>query len=346
MFQPASKPAPTARLRAHIKNMNKENTNGNLNLIQFPGLAEIEKFISHSYGNKVSATHMHILRHRDFSGVARVFIADRSRSLVRAPSIIYKRVIAPWHNEAKIASYVSESALPNTPRYIRISQAPLSAQILQDDLGETSLKARNSRKLAYETGQRLAEIHARAKQTEFLLPGDLEQFDAGEKIFQAFDSCAHQLLKFFPDFDKDLLNALVTAGRNIAAILEGSEMCLQHGDVYAENIVLKGDALTPTFIDWSYFCFLGPQLYDLSTLTSAHEKNRALYKHRNAVISGYCDAAELSIMEAMDILPYAFRFSRLAFLSWLTLRVGMGITQTTVGPVRPLIEKVIREIVS
>lgn len=326
--------------------MNKENTNGNLKLIQFPGLAEIEKIISHSFGNKVSASHMHILRHRDFSGVARVFISKRSQSLVRAPTLIYKRVIAPWHNEAKIVAYVSESALPNTPRYIQISRAPLSAQILQEDLGETSLKARNSRKLAYETGQRLAEIHLRAKLTEFLLPVDLERFDSKEKIFREFVACAHKLSEFFPDFDSELLASLLTAGANISTALDGSDMCLQHGDVYAENIVLNGSKLNPTFIDWSYFCFVGPQLYDLATLTSAHEKNRDLFRHRDSVISGYCDASGLSIAEVNDILPDAHRFSRLAFLRWLALRVGMGITQTTVGPVRPLIEKVIREIIA
>ncbi|MBX9721532.1 MAG: hypothetical protein K2X81_09075, partial [Candidatus Obscuribacterales bacterium] len=77
-----------------------------------------------------------------------------------------------------------------------------------------------------------------------------------------------------------------------------------------------------------------------------HAKNGELLKFRKAIIEGYALGSGLSVDEIERQLPAAFRLSRLLFLQWLLTRVEMGITQTTVGPVLPLIEKVVAEIIA
>ncbi|MBC7999259.1 MAG: phosphotransferase [Leptolyngbya sp.] len=325
--------------------MKNENSRVNLQLIVFPEVSEIEKFITRSIGKKVQVTHINVLRHRDFSFVARVFIHPHFRSLVGFDTLIYKKVKAPWDCEANIALYVKNSGLPHTARLIEISKAPITAQFLQEDLGELSLMIRNSHKLALETGRRLAEIHLMAKSATAELPEKLERFDSAKSIVELAADCYYKLHEHFADFDRLLALQMVGCAVRDAQKLTEGDMCFQHGDVYAENIMLRQTSLAPTFIDWSYFCFVGPQLYDLATLTSAHSKNRALFKRRDAVIQGYCDVAQMPVEAVKEMLPAAFRFSRLMFLKWLLVRVDMGITQTTVGPVRPLIDRVVQEII-
>ncbi|CAN5613656.1 hypothetical protein BH11CYA1_BH11CYA1_33580 [soil metagenome] len=318
--------------------MNNHKGEGNLTVLAFPKISEMEQFISACLKKPITIEEIVILRQRDFSVVARMELKGESEP------VIYKKVITPWHCEADVMLFLQDSKLPNSARLIGTRKATGCAQILQEDAGEISLLQHHSSDLAYLTGLMLAQTH----DATLDLAGQATVFprlDNQEKILDCFDINIFKLRALYPQFADTVANSLKEAGENIAEMLAEGPFCLQHGDMFGENIVLQ-NGTTPVFIDWSYFSIIAPRLYDLSTLTSSHAKNGGLHSLRQSIIEGYATGAGLDTNEIERQLPAVYRFSRLLFLQWLLTRVEMGITETTVGPVQPLIEKVVGEIIN
>ena len=301
----------------------------------FPEVSEIDKFVRHCLGNR-TVDHVIILRQRDFSVVGRVFLKSGG-------SVIYKKVIAPWDCEAEIMQAVQRMNVPNTPLLLGVNRQTGWAEFLQEDVGLTSLREKNSWKLAEYTGQQLAKTQKAIENANMPLPRFIPCLDTGERIAGCFRANSLKLAKLFPDFDQLAIASLWLMGDIIGDILGNSKMGLQHGDVYGENIILKDD-INPFFIDWSYFAFVGPNVYDLATLVSGHDKNGSLIHHRQNLITGYAKTAGVSALQTENLIPAAYRLSRVLFLQWLLARVEMGIRQTTVGPVDQLILQVVAEI--
>jgi len=254
----------------------------------------------------------------------------------------------------EIPGLLSGTGKPDTARCIEISTnaalremvapvllAVLSPIVIGKTLGVAALGGTLAGSLL--TGVVLAQTHEAAldltvKTEVFARLDNLERFQ------ECCESNIFKLNALFPQFAAKVTSRLNQVAGSLSHDLSSSEFCLQHGDLYAENIILQ-ERTTPVFIDWSYFSMIGPRLYDLATLTSAHAKNGELGKFRQAIIEGYALGSGLSVDEIERQLPASWRLSRLLFLQWLLTRVEMGITQTTVGPVLPLIEKVVAEII-
>lgn len=314
-----------------------------MNTMPFPANCDMENFASNCLKQNIQISRVDNLRQRDFSVVARIHFHLPCGSNV--PSLIYKKVRAPWHCEAQIMRFVKDAQLPNVPHLIGAKISGDLAETLQEDAGSLSLCDYNSDELAMITGLALAQTHDRALESNKCYPQIFARLDSGEKIAECFQANASKLGGLYPDFNQNILANLAAVGSEVAEQLESLECCLQHGDLYGENIVLK-DGNSPVFIDWSYFCFIGPRIYDLATLASSHSKNGSLVQHRKALLAGYSAGSEFSVEQIENLLPSAFRLSRLLFLQWLLTRVQMGITETTVGPVRPLIDTVVSEILN
>lgn len=311
--------------------MNKQ-SDKNLIQMPFPDVREVQNFVRHGLGNR-QIKHIIILRQRDFSVVGRLFLQDGTTA-------IYKKVQTPWDCEADIVSAIDEIQNPNIPKIYGVSKGNGCAEILQEDVGERSLRDKNSWLLAERAATVLSNIHARLSRAS----GTFPRFDSSEAISHSFADATKKLEELDTSFDRTALARMRSIGAKVAEILADSSMCLQHGDVYAENIILRREE-EPVFIDWSYFSFFGPRVYDLATLVSAHPKNGALIRHRQNLILSYAKASGTSSLDLERQLPAAYRFSRLLFLKWLLVRFDMGIKQTTVGCVKKLMHKVVAEII-
>jgi thiamine kinase-like enzyme len=309
-----------------------------LAILPLPELSHIEEFVYDCIGKHIITDAYGILRQRDFSLVARF-------CMINGQYVIYKKVIAPWDCEAQILSAIDAIHSPNIPAILGIRQGDGWAEILQQDVGRISLRDKNSSQLAERTGALLAQIHQALGDASTVWPDVIPRLDSREKMAACFHANAHKLERLFPEFDKAAVASLILMGGIVAEILGETEMGLQHGDVYGENIMLKYD-VEPCFIDWSYFAFVGPKVYDLATLVSGHDKNGSLIHHRQTLISSYTRNAGVSQFHTENLIPAAYRLSRLLFLQWLLARAEMGIMQTTVGPVENLITTVVSEILS
>jgi len=318
--------------------MKTKTENEGLTVMPFPANCEIAHVAANCLKQVIKVTQVDNLRQRDFSVVARVHLENGSIT----PTFIYKKVTAPWHCEAHIMRFVKDCGLPNVPLLLASKMSGDQAEILQEDVGTLSLCDHSDYQLATLTGLALAQTHDRALENA-QYPQFFTRLDNREKIIECFGDIAYKLGALFPDYDRATIAGLIDSADEIAEQLSLLDCCLQHGDLYGENIVLK-DGNTPVFIDWSYFCFIGPRLYDLATLTSGHSKNGTLGQYRQALIEGYAAGAGMNVEQIESMLPSVLRLSRLLFLQWLLVRVQMGITQTTVGPVRPLIDAVVNEI--
>ena len=318
--------------------MNASKVSGKLGLLPIPSFGEIESFVHHCTRVNASVLFTETLRQRDFSTVTRVFLRGEVETL------IYKSVVSPWDVEAEITQHISDCALPNIPRVLGSRKIGRRAQLLMEDVGSKSLRESNSPRSAVLAGIGLAQIHEKVTELAQVFPSVIPRLDSREKLEDVFAKNAWNLANLFPDFKPETWYELFKVGKLVANSLGEAECYLHHCDAYAENIMLRNNT-NPVFIDWSYFCFYGPRLYDLATLVSNHTKNAILSRHRELIIKQYANYAGLSTLAVEIILPAAYRLSRLLFLQWLLVRVDMGIMHTTVGPVRPVIEAVVGELI-
>ncbi|HEY9713434.1 MAG TPA: phosphotransferase, partial [Chroococcales cyanobacterium] len=225
--------------------------------------------------------------------------------------------------------------------YLTGQYGRLTALFLED-LGSASLLANPTAERAQRLGEELAKMHRsycyrtdELMQTgvlRTLFPLDYEEFTAGMvKRIAEWKLAGQSTLA-----DVEQLAAL------LARKLASEPISLVHGDLYAENIILRNHK---TFIiDWSWFTMLGVPLMDLATICMEHPKNGDLYKYRDDLLEVYCFESGRDRAVINELLPYAETLARLIFLQWLVERRNRGIMGTTVGPVDNLIPRVITEL--
>jgi len=144
------------------------------------------------------------------------------------------------------------------------------------------------------------------------------------------------------DIEAERAKLLVQTARTIAHRLAGEPITLIHGDLYSENIIMRGERLF--IIDWSWFTMISVPTIDLATLTSNHAKNGTLREFTEDLLEAYCFESGRKTDDVRDVLPYASVFERMLFLNWLVQRKQRGILGTTVGPVEKVMDKIGAEI--
>lgn len=203
--------------------MNTNIGEGNLAVLAFPKISEMEQFISACLKKPISIEEIVILRQRDFSIVARMELKGE------AQSVIYKKVIAPWHCEAKVMQFLKDQNLPNAARLIGAREAGKSAQILQEDAGETGLLQCPSAQLALLTGLTLAQTHEAA--LDLTVKSNIfARLDNDERLQECCESNIFKLNALFPQFAVKVTSRLNQAAASLSHDLASSEFCLQHGD--------------------------------------------------------------------------------------------------------------------
>lgn len=289
------------------------------------------------YGKPVKVTQRQVLRHRDLSYVERLFVLD-----ALPESIIYKLVLPPWDVEQDLHERVLIPGLSNSPQLFMSAYHEQTTALFIEDLGPVTLEANGSHDLAVRLGEELARMHRSycyrsdelisAGVLRALLPIDYEEFAIR----------LGQRLEEWQLIDREDRNDLVRVGKTLARALAGEPTSLVHGDMYAENIILRHDHLF--IIDWSWFTIIGVPLMDLATLTMEHKKNGSLNRWKETLVDAYSYEAGRDVDDVRSLLPYAEALSRLTFLDWLAERRSRGILGTTVGPVDRLIPQVVQDL--
>lgn len=308
-----------------------------LDLLTPPPEERLLSWLAEFYGKPVRVEGRELLRHRDLSYVERLWIAEGLPE-----SLIYKVVLPPWDIEQDLHERVLIPSISHAPQlYLTAHHGRLAAMFLED-LGTRSLKNGASEETAIMVGKELAKLHRsycyrvdelnQIGVLQTLYPIDYEEFvgDLAEQL------TGWHLVSPEQARDLSLLANL------IAPVLAGEPISLVHGDLYAENLMLRAGRLF--IVDWSWFTHLGVPIMDLATVTSEHVKNSRFVKVRSEVIDAYCFESGRAVEDIMQVLPAAETLSRIHFLYWLIERRSRGIIGTTVGPVDQLIPKVVAEL--
>jgi hypothetical protein len=290
------------------------------------------------YGKQVRIEKRELLRHRDLSFVERLWIPDSLPN-----SLIYKLVLPPWDIEQDLHERVLIPSISNSAQlYLSAHSGPITALFLED-LGSNYLVQNHTGELASQLGEELAKMHRAYSYRidELMQLGVLRSFlpiDYGETVNKLVAHLTEWSL-ITPEASEKL-RRLATA---LALKFAGEPTSLVHGDLFAENIIIKAGRLW--IIDWSWFALLGTPLLDLATITMNHPKNGTFIKWKTELIESYCYESARDSKEVFTQLPHAETLSRLLFLDWLVERRNRGIYGTTVGPVDGLIPAVVKELV-
>ncbi len=298
---------------------------------------KLDAWLVEFYGKSVQISNRQLLRHRDLSYVERLNIDDALPS-----SLIYKQVLPPWDVEQDLHEKILIPSISNSAQlYLTATHGPLTA-LFMEDLGTGFLETLATSELAGRVGEELAKLHraysyrtAELIHTNVLrklLPADYERLTAD----------IVELLKEWQVVNQADLQFLEQLASLLSETLAGETTSLVHGDLYAENIIVRNDRLF--IIDWSWFTMLGVPLMDLATLAMVHHKNGKFAMYREGLVDSYCYEAGRDAETVRALLPYAETLSRLLFLQWLVERRRRGILGTTVGPVDKLIPKIVQEL--
>jgi tRNA A-37 threonylcarbamoyl transferase component Bud32 len=308
-----------------------------LNLIELVPESNLACWLAELYGKKVEILKRETLRHRDLSFVERLHIKDGFPK-----SVIYKLVLPPFDIEHELHQRVLVPSITNFAQLYLTAHYGKMTAMLMEDLGEHSLLSESEINYAQTVGRDLAKMHrGYSYRIDDLLPVDI----LPHILPIDYEQYALRLAKELSDWQlisQAESKALVDLAGLVASKLAGEPISLVHGDLYAENLIIRHNRLY--IIDWSHFAFIGVPLMDLGTLTIDHVKNGHFAEKRAQVIEAYCDESGRDAKEVLEQLPYAAALSRLIFLSWLVERKSRGITGTTVGPVEILIAKVTNEL--
>ncbi len=313
--------------------------NESLKLITPPGEERLLSWLGEFYGKPVAIARRELLRHRDLSFVERLWISDSLPD-----TLIYKVVLPPWDIEQDLHERVLIPSICNSAQlYMTAHLGPLTAMFMED-LGSHSLKEEGTSEIASKFGKELAKMHrAYSYRTDELLqmgvlptlfPIDYEEFS--ERLAGR--------LKEWGLIPQPQIDELILLAGLLASRLAGEPISLVHGDLYAENLILRNDRLF--LIDWSWFTLLGVPLMDLATVTMEHIKNGIFTECADDILDAYCFESGRQLDEVKMLLAPARVLSRLLFLHWLVERRSRGIMGTTVGPVDELIPKVVTELSS
>lgn len=317
--------------------LNQHEEDESLQLLTPAPEEKLNAWLAEFYGKPVDIASRQLLRHRDLSYVERLNINDALPA-----SLIYKQVLPPWDVEQDLHEKILIPSISNSAQlYLSATHGRLTA-LFMEDLGTGFLEKLATADLAGRVGEELAKMHrAYSYRTEelshtnvlrTLFPSDYETFT--DKMVQ--------LLEEWQIVSKDDLLFLQQLARVLAEKLAGETTSLVHGDLYAENIIVRSDRLF--IIDWSWFTMLGVPLMDLATMAMAHHKNGKFAQYRDNLVDAYCEESGRDKQQIEALLPYAETLSRLLFLHWLVERRHRGILGTTVGPVDNLIPKIIEEL--
>ena len=297
----------------------------------------LKAWLAEFYGKPIQITDRQILRHRDLSYVERLKVGD-----ALPESIIYKQVLPPWDIEQDLHERVLQPSITSSAQLFLSGHYGQVTAMFMEDLGTSSLIKDATKELAVQVGEELAKLH----RSYCYRSDELLQMGVLRTLFPIdYEEFGYKLLGFLSSWnlctaaDRKSLIALV---QTLAKHLAGEPTSLVHGDMYAENIILRNERLF--FIDWSWFTILGVPLMDLATLAADHPKNGKFVQFRDTAIDAYCYEFVRDAAECRRLLPYAEALSRLLFLQWLIERRNRGILGTTVGPVDLLIPKILQEL--
>ncbi len=317
-----------------------ENPNENqyLDLIPVVPLSKLLSWLNEFYGKDVTIEKLDVLRHRDFSYVARITIND-----ALPETIIFKLVLPPWHVEQDIIERILIPSIAYSPQIYLSGQYQNMTAMLIEDLGPDNIVHLANHQIASLIGENLAKFHrsycyrvdeiAQLKILNMLTA--IECPDFCRRIFMSIEG-------YKLDIDPSVLNSLKDFSSHIAIVFANEPITLVHGDFFAENIIYNHAKLH--FIDWSWFTLLSFPLLDLGTITSQAPKNGVLANFKDQILESYSFESGKDLSEINRLLPYANVFTKILFLNWLVLRKSMGIEGTTVGPVNALIKDTVDEI--
>jgi len=311
--------------------------NPSLQLLAPPPQTQLLSWLSEFYGKKVEISQRELLRHRDLSYVERLWNKDGLPA-----SLIYKVVLPPWDVEADLHEHVLIPSISNSAQlYLTAHYGPLAALFLED-LGCPSLLNSGSAEIAGRTGEELAKMsRAYSYRTDELAKTGILRTIAPLEYVAFTEGLILQLEKWNLLIVGDA-KELVKLAKVLASRLAGEPTSLVHGDLFAENIILRGDRLY--IIDWSWFTILGVPLMDLATLCMTHQKNGNFPSWKKELLEGYCRKGTRQVNDVIKLLPWAETLSRLFFLHWLIERKTRGILGTTIGLVDGVIPSVVNEL--
>lgn len=311
--------------------------NESLKLLDPPSQERLSGWLHEFYGKNVEVERRVLLRHRDLSLVERLHIAD-----ALPESLIYKVVLPPWDVEQDLHERILIPSISNSARLFLSGTCGQMTALFMEDLGTESLMGGTDHKTAILIGTELAKMHrAYEYRIEELEPlGILRTLRPGQYL-QVADNLVQSIEQWQLSTPAER-QQLQTLGRLLDDELSSERLSLVHGDLYAENIILRGGRFY--IIDWSWFTMIGVPLLDLSTLVSDHFKNGEDRQWQQVALETYCDEAGRDIEKVRALLPAAYTLSRLLFLDWLVERRNRGIMGTTVGPVDGVIETLVTEL--
>ncbi len=309
-----------------------------LNLITPVPDSQLLSWLSEFYGKPVTIAKRQLLRHRDLSLVERLEIADSLPS-----TLIYKLVLPPWDIEQELHERILIPSITNSSQlYMTAHVGNLTAMFLEDLGEETLIGKGGTTELAERIGSDLAKIH-RAYSYRI---DELMGFNILPTLFPldyvSFVSRLAQQLRQWKLIEPEQEKIFQELSFVLADKLKGEPISLVHGDLYAENLIIRHNKLF--IIDWSWFTFLGVPTMDLATLTMPHVKNGSFLAFADVVLDSYSQESGRARADIEDALPACHALSRILFLFWLKKRRSMGIVGTTVGHVDELIPKVVDEI--
>ncbi|MBX9878182.1 MAG: aminoglycoside phosphotransferase family protein [Candidatus Obscuribacterales bacterium] len=309
-----------------------------LNLITPVPDSQLLSWLSEFYGKPVTIAKRQLLRHRDLSLVERLEIADSLPS-----TLIYKLVLPPWDIEQELHERILIPSITNSSQlYMTAHVGDLTAMFLEDLGEETLIGKGGTTELAERIGSDLAKIH-RAYSYRI---DELMGFNILPTLFPldyvSFVSRLAQQLRQWKLIEPEQEKIFQEMSFVLSDKLKGEPISLVHGDLYAENLIIRHNKLF--IIDWSWFTFLGVPTMDLATLTMPHVKNGTFVEFADVVLDSYSQESGRARADIDDALPACHALSRILFLFWLKKRRTMGIVGTTVGHVDELIPKVVDEI--
>ncbi|HEY9757314.1 MAG TPA: phosphotransferase [Oculatellaceae cyanobacterium] len=310
-----------------------------LNLLVPPPDEKLAGWLREFYGKPTEIVKRQLLRHRDLSYVERLTIAD-----ALPESLIYKLVLPPWEIEQDLHERVLIPSITNSAQlYLSGHYGPQTALFLED-VGTVSLLDAPDEELGSRIGEDLAKMHrSYCYRTDELMQMGILRTLSPVDYGQFTNDLTAELTQWslIDDAKRENLSALA---QTLAGKLAGEPTSLVHGDLYAENIILRNNKFY--IIDWSWFTILGVPIMDLATLTMKHPKNGAFHAFAEQVIESYCFESGRDSHDVRKLLPAATTLGRLLFLYWLVERRRRGILGTTVGPVDELIPKIVNELIN
>ncbi|MBY0358604.1 MAG: phosphotransferase [Candidatus Obscuribacterales bacterium] len=312
--------------------------NQSLKLLVPPPEERLSSWLEELYGKPVTINKRELLRHRDLSFVERLYFSDAVPE-----TLIYKVVLPPWDIEQELHERVLIPSISNSARLYLSGRHQGMTALFFEDFGHRALVDQADQEMATTLGVEIARLHRSFtyRIDEIGDSGILKSVLPAD--YEAFCQTLCSSLKAWQLLNEHQSDCLLNLGRTISLRLRDEPISLVHGDLYAENVLVRKKELF--IIDWSWFTHIGSAILDLTTLTMDHFKNGALKPYSQDLLAAYCSEYSRDLRETKRRLPFAEALSRLFFLHWLVERKSRGITGTTIGPVEPVMLQVVEDLI-